>query len=80
MQHWINHAKRRYYSVMIMQDMFGGWQLIRAWGDLDSKRGNTKFEYHEDEDAALDALNDIQKRRESRGYVSLSVPGDARCD
>ena len=63
MQHWVNQEERRFYTIMVTQDLFGDWVLIRAWGGLDNNKGGQKSERFGCEQEALDAIEEIKKRR-----------------
>lgn len=41
---WVHQEKRRYYRVLVYQDLLGDWVLNRSWGALDSGRGGVRTE------------------------------------
>ena len=59
----------RFYSVSIMQTLFGEWALIKEWGRIGSKGGQCRTEWHSSADNAENALLRIKARKEKRGYV-----------
>ena len=56
---WVNHASRRYYSVFLIEDLFGDWTLIRSWSGQGSNRGSlrsTGVASYEDGVARIEAI------------------------
>lgn len=65
---WIHVGKRRWYAVLVIQDLFGDRVLIRSWGSLDSRRGGEKREVLLSAAEIEARLAAIAKRRRQRGY------------
>jgi len=70
MHRWVHHEKRRYYQAFVLEDLLGDWEVVSAWGALDSKRGGTMRKVVESREAAETAVAEIGKRRRQRGYVA----------
>lgn len=62
----------RYYVAMAQQDLFGGWELMRAWGGRGNRRGGGKVDPMPTREAALEALQREGRKRVRRGYASVS--------
>ncbi len=60
---------RRFYSLMIEQDLFGTIRLVRNWGRIGTA-GQELVEIHPDEIAAGQALEAVA-RMKRRGYRDL---------
>lgn len=68
---WINRrwqSESRYYTVEILQDLFGEWSLRASWGGLGGRRGNIQVKHMPNYASAIAAMNQITKRRQVRGY------------
>jgi predicted DNA-binding WGR domain protein len=61
---------RRFYSLMIEQDLFGTVRLVRNWGRIGT-RGQEMVEIHVDELAAGQALETLAQVKRRRGYQDL---------
>lgn len=61
---------RRYYSVRLAPDLFGGWALVREWGRI-GRSCSRRIELFEDEGRAQDRLLDLRRAKTSRGYVTI---------
>jgi hypothetical protein len=70
---WVNDAKALYYKGTLVQDLFGDWNLITAWGGLGSRRGGQRNTYVPSHEAGLQQLAAIDKRRRQRGYRSTGA-------
>ena len=69
---WENSLKQRYYLVIIQQDIFGHWILMRAWGGIQKAGGQTQVTVLEDKNEGLGMLPDISIRRKKRGYTQVT--------
>ena len=65
----------RYYQIQIQEDLFGGWSLIREWGEQ-GKGGPVKKSHFLDYDEAMESLFQIRNRQIKRGYRVMFVSGD----
>lgn len=67
-QRWVNLEKRRYYQAFVVQNLLEQWEVVLAWGAMDSKRGGGKVRIVESREAAEAALKEVGRRRRRRGY------------
>jgi len=65
---WENRTSGRYYLAMARRNLWGEWEVWRLWGGLGSQRGGERSDPAAHEQAALDALACVAKRRAQRGY------------
>lgn len=59
----------RFYVVEVLQDLFGNWAVKRMWGSISTNRGNTKTIEAANYEHALKLLDEVEKRRKTRGYT-----------
>ena len=59
---------RRFYSLTIQRDLFGGASLVRIWGRIGT-RGRKLVDTHPDEGRAITALLVLADAKRCRGYV-----------
>jgi len=71
---WENHSRRRYYEAVVQQDLFGCWEVWRAWGGIGSARGGQLFVPSASEQAGLTELEALARRRQRRGYAMAGSP------
>jgi len=72
---WSTHrwqSTGRYYEVRLSQDLFHNWILIKSWGGIDSRLGNTHTLVFNSFNEAEQTLTVIHKRRIQRGYQVTS--------
>ena len=60
---------RRFYSMSVQPDLFGGASLVREWGRIGS-RGQMLLERLDDEGRAVNALMKLSDTKKRRGYRS----------
>jgi hypothetical protein len=77
MYRWVNPEKGRYYSVYLDLDLFGHWVLTKAWGGLNSHRGQVRKVCVGSKEAGLQAIQALDKRRKKRGYCPVATPDPA---
>ena len=66
---WEHAEKKRYYHVILNQDLFGDWVITKAWGGINQATGRiTHSPCHSSEKARL-LIKKITKIREKRGYL-----------
>ena len=58
---------RRFYSLTIQRDLFGGASLVRIWGRIGT-RGRKLVNTHQDEGRAINALMVLADEKRRRGY------------
>ena len=71
---WENRSRRRYYEAVVQQDLFGGWEVLRAWGGIGSARGGQLVVPSASEQAGLAELEALDRRRQRRGYALAHSP------
>lgn len=70
----------RYYTAMLVQDLFGQWTVFRAWGGLRSALGSALVEVVADYQAGLSALRELDKRRRARGYSRMAARDEVQLE
>jgi hypothetical protein len=66
---WVNPEKARYYQADLVEDLFGAWIVITAWGGMESHRGQVRSAVVASRDAGLECLKRIERYRRKRGYI-----------
>lgn len=74
MQRWVNPETGRYYQADLVEDLFGGWSVVTAWGGLGSRLGQMRRAWVETREQAETQLEAIAKRRRARGYQPVEAP------
>jgi predicted DNA-binding WGR domain protein len=72
MWRWVHPETRRYYQADLVQDLFGDWTLVRAWGGLGTARGRTQVTGVASKEAGLRQVAALDRRRQQRGYRSVT--------
>ncbi|WP_375137468.1 WGR domain-containing protein [Rubrivivax rivuli] len=72
---WENRHRRRYYEAVVQRDLFGGWELWKVWGALESARGGQQVLPARDKQSGLAALAQLCRHRERRGYMQVAGVG-----
>ena len=62
----------RYYLCCAQMDLFGGWEVWRAWGARGSGLGNSMRMPARDVLHARELLNGVLNERAARGYVIVA--------
>lgn len=62
-------SKDRYYTVILQQDLFHEWSIIKCYGGKDNKLGNMIIESCNSYQDGTDKIEQIKKTRRSRKYV-----------
>jgi len=70
--YWIQPNKRRYYQAILTRDLLGDWTVVKAWGSLDSHRGNQKICLVSGKEDGLSEIQGLIKERLRRGYALQS--------
>jgi len=60
---------RRFYHLRVERTLFGGWALIREWGRIGSRRGQTLEEWFDDAEPAEAALWKLENAKRRKGYT-----------
>ena len=66
---WEHPIKRRYYHVIMAQDLFGDWVITKAWGGISQASGRIIHYFCTSYEEAINILKKIIKTREQRGYI-----------
>jgi hypothetical protein len=74
MWRWVNREKARYYHAELTADLFGGWNVITAWGALGSRHGQMRRSWVPSYKEGLQRLAAIDRRRQQRGYDPIASP------
>jgi len=59
---------RRFYHLRVERTLFGEWALIREWGRIGSRRGQSREEWFEAAPPAEAALRKREAAKRRRGY------------
>lgn len=71
---WLNRAKDRFYKITV-QNNVTTIRLDYHWGSCTSNRGGKKSIFVCSEDEAKKAIEQMMKRRKSRGYELIAPLG-----
>lgn len=65
----VNKEKNQYrfYSLSVVQTLFQDWALVREWGGI-GRSGKKYSDWFSTEEEAINALFEIKKRKERKGY------------
>ena len=63
--------RQRFYTLTVVQTLFGSWTLIREWGRI-GHPGTVRETWFETEAAAIEASAKIRKQKEKRGYRTVN--------
>ena len=62
-------SKDRYYIVILQQDLFHEWSIIKCYGGKDNKLGNMIIESCNSYQDGTDKIEQIKKARRSHKYT-----------
>ncbi|NMQ21026.1 WGR domain-containing protein [Candidatus Competibacter phosphatis] len=65
------HNRQRFYTLTVVQTLFGSWMLIREWGRI-GHSGTVRETGFETEAAAIEAGAKIRRQKERRGYRAVN--------
>lgn len=68
---WENRVCGRYYLATARRNLWGEWEVWRAWGAIGSRLGGQLSEPAADEAAARAGVARVAARRQLRGYRPL---------
>ena len=63
----------RFYSLSVVLNLFGEWAVVREWGRIGSRGGQSRTEWHQSQLDALKMAKTIKLNKERRGYVARPV-------
>jgi len=58
----------RFYHLRIERTLFGGWALIREWGRIGSRKGQSLEEWFDRAEPAEAALRKLEATKRRKGY------------
>lgn len=58
----------RYYTLVVQRNLFGDWELVRAWGGRGTRLGAMRVDPAASFDEASSLMDAETRRRERRGY------------
>lgn len=61
------HNQWRFYLMQALPTLFGDWALVREWGRIGAP-GRVMMEVHRGAGEAINALAQLQQRKQRRGY------------
>ena len=62
-------SKDRYYVVILQQDVFHEWSIIKCYGGKDNKLGNLIIQSCGSYGEAINEIEEIKKTRKAHKYV-----------
>jgi hypothetical protein len=70
----INHKTKRFYCLLLQQDLFGIWCVRKIYGGLTNKYCREIWKpFNSQQDATKD-LADLEYKRIQRGYIYADIP------
>jgi predicted DNA-binding WGR domain protein len=69
-------SHRRYYVILLTQDLFGEWSLMRVYGGINSNRGSSIITGFSEYAEAMKKIAEIGKRRLQHGYSLVQGSSD----
>jgi predicted DNA-binding WGR domain protein len=60
---------RRFYSLDVQPDLFGGFAIVKEWGRIGARCGRVVGEWHLTEALAAAAVQRQAERKRRRGYT-----------
>ena len=66
-------SKNRYYMVILQQNLFHEWSIIKCYGDKDNKFGNMVIESCDSYESGINKIEQIKKARRSRKYALKKI-------
>ena len=67
-QRYYFESKDRYYIVILQQDLFHQWSIIKCYGGKENKLGNLLIKSCNSYDAAINEIEEIKKIRKAHKY------------
>ncbi len=66
-------SENRYYVIILQQNLFHGWSIIKYYGGKFNKLGNMKIEICDSYKDAENKIEKLQKKRKSRKYILKNI-------
>jgi predicted DNA-binding WGR domain protein len=70
-RHNLDMNVHRFYSMFVMCDLFGEWQLLREWGRIGSS-GQIRTDRFSSEAQARAAYDTLLRQKQRRGYELIA--------
>lgn len=67
-------ANKRYFMLVLEQDMLNNWLLRSLYGSLDNRSHGSKLEVFECEKDARDMMFNYENTRRQKGYMYAQYP------
>lgn len=64
----------RFFQLTLQQDLFGGWTLVREWGQM-GMRASSKRVMYMDQEQAEAALEALRSQQTERGFQVMFTRG-----
>ena len=64
----------RFFQLTLQQDLFGGWTLLREWGQM-GMRTSSKRSMYLDQEQAEAALESLRAQQTERGFQVMFTRG-----
>jgi predicted DNA-binding WGR domain protein len=71
---WRWETATRYYMAWMQRNLWGEWEIVRAWGGKDSARGRVRFDIVADTTQGQRLLLRLERERQRRGYRRVLPP------
>lgn len=68
---WENRLSGKYYLAYITHDLFGSWNVVKAWGRVGEKMGGLKSMPCQSWEEAVDMFIVTHKKRLQSGYQAV---------
>lgn len=65
---WENHSLGKYYLAYIARDLFGIWNVVKAWGMMGQSTGGLRSIPCRSQEEAVDLFMITHRKRLHRGY------------
>ncbi len=65
--------QRRYYTLSLVQTLFGEWCLVREWGRIGTASGQSMTEFPGSFEEALGAFTTLKSANCRLGYAAIPV-------
>lgn len=71
MTHLRWETEDRYYTATLTRNLFGDWEVIRAWGGKGKASGSHRIDQVADPDSGSKLLADLDRKRRLDGYRAI---------
>jgi predicted DNA-binding WGR domain protein len=68
----VGRNMHRFYHLRVERTLFGGWALIREWGRIGSRKGQSLEEWFDQAEPAEAALRKLEATKRRKGYAASS--------